>query len=318
MITASVLIIAYNQERTIRQAIESAARQKTDFDFEIIVGDDFSSDGTAAAAEALCGDCPGLTVIRNAHNTGASLNLCGLVRRAHGEYVAFLEGDDYWSDEHKLQKQVDMLRSNPDCSGCSCRTAVVDGSGRLCTDQYISWIRYKSRFELSDFDGVHLPGQTAAMVYRKSVFTEELLEDICSIHRNISDRSFAAAALLGGYIGLCGDTMSCYRVDGDSVTVTGVFSDDGLLINYRLTRELSRLLKKHGRNMSFLKFRLVLAGKAVIKAAVKKDHASEEALREIISDMGCPRFALLCLPAAALGAADKLSELIKRRIIRKN
>lgn len=110
----SVLLLTYNQEAYIAQAIESALMQKTDFDFEILIGDDRSTDGTTAIVERYATVHDRIRLINGPHNVGAVANERRLMENARGKYFAFLEGDDFWTDPQKLQKQVDFLEANPD------------------------------------------------------------------------------------------------------------------------------------------------------------------------------------------------------------
>ena len=111
----SVLLITYNQKDYIAQAIESVLMQKTDFPFEVLIGDDCSTDGTSAIVGSYADAHPDqIRLVGSEHNVGGIANERRLMEQAQGKYLAFLEGDDFWTDEYKLQKQVDFLERNPD------------------------------------------------------------------------------------------------------------------------------------------------------------------------------------------------------------
>jgi glycosyltransferase involved in cell wall biosynthesis len=111
----SVCIITYNQAAYIRQAIESAIAQQTSFDFEIVVGDDHSTDATPTIlAELERAHGPTLRVLRRDANLGVTRNLAETLQACRARYVALLEGDDYWTDPQKLQLQHDFLESYAD------------------------------------------------------------------------------------------------------------------------------------------------------------------------------------------------------------
>ena len=123
----SVVIITYNHEAYIAQAIEGALMQKTNFPFEIIIGEDESSDGTRAICQAYQKKYPDKIrlflrsrkdVIYIGGQATGRYNLMRSFEVAQGKYVAFCEGDDYWTDPYKLQRQVDFLEKNPDYSFC--------------------------------------------------------------------------------------------------------------------------------------------------------------------------------------------------------
>lgn len=113
----SVLMIAYNHERYLVHAVESVVSQQCEFPFELIIGDDCSSDATWDIAQAIQSRHP--DVVRLLHhqpNVGMNENLRLVVAEARGEYLAFCEGDDFWSDTAKLAKQVDAIRQDSGAS----------------------------------------------------------------------------------------------------------------------------------------------------------------------------------------------------------
>lgn len=117
----SVVMLAYRHERYIAQAIESVLGQKTDFNVELIIGEDASPDATLKICqhyERLYPDR--VTVISTGENVscGQNGNFYRTCLRCRGKYVAMCDGDDYWADPFKLQKQVDFMESNPDCTIC--------------------------------------------------------------------------------------------------------------------------------------------------------------------------------------------------------
>lgn len=119
-VVLSVIMITYNHELYIRQAIESVINQKVDFEYEILVGDDASTDHTVRVVSELCEEYPNrIRLIANEVNVGASKNLYNLFMMARGKYVTRLEGDDYWEITPNLQKSIDFLESNEQYIGIS-------------------------------------------------------------------------------------------------------------------------------------------------------------------------------------------------------
>lgn len=109
----SIPMLTYNHEKYIAQAIESVLKQKTDFPFELVIGEDCSTDGTRAIIEAYAQRYPDqIKVVTSAANVGALANNIRTAKACNGKYMATLEGDDFWNDELKLQKQVNFLESN--------------------------------------------------------------------------------------------------------------------------------------------------------------------------------------------------------------
>lgn len=121
----SVLVCTYNQEKYLAQTLDSILMQKCDDAFEILIGDDCSTDDTGKIADEYQSRYPDkVRVIRPEKNGGASLNMVRLIENACGEYLSICDGDDYWLCDDVLQKQIDVFRSSPDigmlCAKAKC------------------------------------------------------------------------------------------------------------------------------------------------------------------------------------------------------
>ncbi|GLU51115.1 glycosyltransferase family 2 protein [Dyadobacter frigoris] len=117
----SVVILTFNQAAFIGKTIESALNQTTNFDYEILVGDDFSTDGARDIILDYQNRYPGkVKAVLHSKNLGQNglFNTIETLKLADGKYIAPLDGDDYWTDVTKLQKQVDFMDSHPDYSAC--------------------------------------------------------------------------------------------------------------------------------------------------------------------------------------------------------
>src|SRR6476659_1088354 len=109
-VKVSVLIVTYNHEKFIETAVRSALAQEADFEFEIVIGEDCSKDGTAAVVKKLAAEFPDrIRAVCNEKNLGLHQNYRQSYFRCRGQYIALLEGDDIWTDKRKLQKQVAYL-----------------------------------------------------------------------------------------------------------------------------------------------------------------------------------------------------------------
>lgn len=114
-LTVSACIITYNQRDYIRQCLEGAVSQKVNFKYEIIIGDDCSTDGTSAICEEFALLYPNLIkILPKTKNLGMTGNWMHTIQNCNGKYIALCEGDDYWTDITKLQQQVDFLEANPE------------------------------------------------------------------------------------------------------------------------------------------------------------------------------------------------------------
>ena len=122
----SVRLMAYNHGTFLRQAIESVLMQRTNFPFELVIGDDFSSDNTSEVLNNYKTDErinilkreKGDSYWHKRQKFGRMFNFVDIVNNCKGKYIALLDGDDYWTDPLKLQKQVDILEANSDYSLC--------------------------------------------------------------------------------------------------------------------------------------------------------------------------------------------------------
>ena len=118
----SVFILTYNHKDFISKAVESVLSQKTDFDFEVVIGDDFSSDGTREILSGLASVNPSKIVLNLRSERGKGTigheNFITTYEKCRGKYIAFLDGDDHWTDDAKLQSQVDFLEKNEDFILC--------------------------------------------------------------------------------------------------------------------------------------------------------------------------------------------------------
>ncbi len=118
-VKVSVLMLTYNQEQYIHEAIRSVMLQKTDFKFELVIGNDASTDETGAICRAWYDNYPGQIVLLNREqNLGLIQNFLQTYAHCQGEYVAICEGDDFWTDKCKLQTQVDFLDAHSTYSTC--------------------------------------------------------------------------------------------------------------------------------------------------------------------------------------------------------
>jgi len=129
----SVFMVTYNHEKYIRQSIESVLKQKTEFQFQLIIGEDFSTDGTREIVKQYSKEYPEtIKAILNPKNLGAQRNSRNVFEECAGKYIALLEGDDYWIDPYKLKKQVDFLEANPEyCLVHSDYNILIDKKKRI-------------------------------------------------------------------------------------------------------------------------------------------------------------------------------------------
>ncbi|MCR5746920.1 MAG: glycosyltransferase [Lachnospiraceae bacterium] len=213
----SVVFITYNHEKYIRQALDSVLSQKTDFDYEVVVGEDHSTDSTRSILDEYRLKYPGrLRILYRDKNFGRpTLNVYETAMACKGKYIATIEGDDFWTDENKLQKAVDFLEANPEYSGCANPALLVGEDGMELSDRsplrLYTW--NKEDYTMEDYRREDIwPGQTASIVTRN--FWKDGKYDYTVIYRAhdfIDDAWILLFALLHGPIHHFDEVMSSWR-----------------------------------------------------------------------------------------------------------
>lgn len=126
----SVLMLAYNHGEYLQQAIEGVLAQKAGIPIELLIGEDCSTDNTLDIALRHQRENPGIVrVITSARNVGSSRNYRRALVAARGEFIAHMDGDDYWLP-NKLARQVEFLRANPDCAAVYTNALTIDHGGK--------------------------------------------------------------------------------------------------------------------------------------------------------------------------------------------
>lgn len=140
----SVIIPCYNYDKYVEQCIMSVLLQKVDFNIEIIVGDDNSTDNSFAIVSRLKhfyqSDKVEFKIIRHETNIGEINNTKSLLSSASGEYIAYLDADDFWIDPQKLTKQIEFLDSNWDHSLCITGFFILEKNKYIPTDDLTQWM----------------------------------------------------------------------------------------------------------------------------------------------------------------------------------
>ena len=160
-----VWMVAYNHEAYIEKAIESIMIQETDFKYQLLIGEDCSTDGTRLICQKLKAKYPGeIELYLHENNRGAHSNgvfLYDKCFQSNAKYVALCEGDDYWIDPLKLQKQVDFLEANPSYVLCYHDSMVVDSENKIIKHSKLE------NYQKKDFSRLEL--NTAAFVLTNTV-----------------------------------------------------------------------------------------------------------------------------------------------------
>ena len=128
----SVILIAYNHEKYIRTALDSIVMQRVNFDYEVLVAEDCSTASTPQILQEYAARYPDIFhLISHKKNVGVVQKSRDARRMCRGKYIAVLEGDDFWTDPLKLQKQVEFMESHPEYSACAHEIEFVNEDGNL-------------------------------------------------------------------------------------------------------------------------------------------------------------------------------------------
>lgn len=216
----TVWCLTYNQKNFIRDALDGFVMQRTNFPFEVIVHDDASTDGTTDIVCDYAAKNPHIikpmieTV--NQWQMGGLKHIVAIMNEKHrrGKYIAFCEGDDYWTDPEKLQRQVNFLESNPDYSMC------FHSAKKKYETNTIAWIDCEN-IQNKDYDPtdifINWTVPTASILCRK-----EAMDFYASLKhpekiQNYDIFIILSCAMVGKLRGMH-EQMSVYRIQGDGLT----------------------------------------------------------------------------------------------------
>lgn len=206
----SVVVTAYNHEKYIRQCLESVLNQKGDFQLEVIVGDDYSTDHTLTIIEEFQKRTPEIfNILPVEKNLGITKNLKRCLAACSGEYIAICEGDDYWTDENKLQKQKDFLELRKDCSMCFSAILLYYEEKKLFIPHHAQSLLQKDAITIEDLIENNYIGNFSCCLYRADV-VKKLPQRIYDL--NMVDWMFNMACSEFGNIGFLREKMSVYRL----------------------------------------------------------------------------------------------------------
>lgn len=265
-ISVSVWMITYNQAPYIAEAIEGVLMQETAFPVELVIGEDGSGDGTRAIILDYCDRYPGrIRLLPDEGNLGMMRNAVRTLRACRGKYVAMCEGDDYWVDKRKLQKQFDFMEANPDCSLCfhAARHAFPEGERDFVQRPFTgdAWIGLRT---VVRGGGTMIP--TASMFFQGK-WTSALPSWFCNAE--VGDYPLCILLALNGRVRYLDEAMCVYRRE-----VAGSWSWGW---SFRKMRRLSRSNNKmlmainaqtRGRHGGVIAEKILLVNLELLKAMV--------------------------------------------------
>jgi len=217
-IVLSIVVITYNHEKYIREALDSILSQKVNFRYEVLVGDDHSHDSTPEIVSEYEEKYPDIfKAFLNSENLGVTRNSYELLMKTKGRYVTTLEGDDYWIDPDKLQIQIDFLENNPDMEGVSNVCYPVDEEGNIISrntsyDSKRHWTYDSHIYTIDDCMNWKMPGQMSSCIYRN--FFRENDHDYTILYKAsplVGDRTISLLIALHGDVFFMNRVMTHYR-----------------------------------------------------------------------------------------------------------
>lgn len=212
----SVSLITYNQEKYIRQCLDGIMMQETSFPIEVLVHDDASTDGTQDIINEYAKRYPDLIKPlfqkENQYSKGVKIDMEFNYQRALGKYIATCEGDDFWTDPHKLQRQVNILEKHPEYSICCHASNLLEEGSQtikapasLCGGAKGMEFNYAKKIQLGWFF------HTLSVVFRKELLNPRQWKEF-SYYRDVHQFYYLLKQGKGYYLD---DVMGTYRLHAE-------------------------------------------------------------------------------------------------------
>jgi glycosyltransferase involved in cell wall biosynthesis len=215
----TVICTSYNHEKFIKKCLDGFVMQKTNFTFEIILHDDASTDNTLKIVKEYESKYPHL--FNNIYQTenhfskkGVSIWTDIMFPKAQGKYIALCEGDDYWIDPYKLQKQVDFLEACPDFSMCFHEVSCLDQKYNKDLGFYTN--SSKDKYVTEDLFDKHFIA-TCSIVFRNNIIFPNWFNNVSS-----GDKLLIFLNSLNGYIKFIDNVMGVYRIHSGGISKTHI------------------------------------------------------------------------------------------------
>ncbi|WP_095161557.1 glycosyltransferase [Pseudomonas sp. Irchel 3F5] len=245
-IKASVCVVAYNQKDYLHACLTSLVEQQVDFGYEIIVGDDASTDGTADVVSEFVERYPQLIVsVRHEKNVGPTANYVSVHSRARGEFVFHMDGDDI-AFPNKLKRQIEFLESNSECVLAWHKVEVFNDAGE------VSRILHENLGQVVDVNAITqkdllrygMLGAHSATAYRRSA-----MPDFSLLKGEVLDYFLVCLILASGNAGRIEEVLGGYRVNAAATTASkkGSLYFKGSPIRDLYAEHLAYFLKSKGR-----------------------------------------------------------------------
>lgn len=202
----SVCIVTYNQENYIGVCLQSIFNQLINYDFEIIVGDDCSTDRTATIIKKFQCEFPGkIKLIENPVNLGSCANYKTVIKQAQGYYIIYIDGDDIMMPG-KIDKQINFLINNSDCVAVVHKLKLIDGAGHVLNKTWPENFA-KDRYNLKEIGLLHPLFGHSSIAFKRRALDVFLKKDV----RDFIDMEIYLELAKQGLIGAINETLGFYR-----------------------------------------------------------------------------------------------------------
>jgi glycosyltransferase involved in cell wall biosynthesis len=225
-ILLSVIVLTYNHRNFVAAALDSIRAQEVDFDFEVILADDASRDGTTEIIESHLTNWAGFRgkpiILFRDKNMGMQRNAINAIERSRGKYIAFLEGDDYWMDSNKIALQVRFLEANPEYFLCSHKTMIQIGDEIFEKEWRLN--KFRERYSVKDYIE-RLFFHTSSIVLKKSGALPKWLESVMQLDQALVILNSSSRA---DKIRVLPRFMSVYRIHPSGITQSSAHKNKDL------------------------------------------------------------------------------------------
>ena len=212
----SVSVVTYNHGPYLARCLDNVLAQQTDFPFEVVIGEDFSSDNTREIALSYQRSHPGNVRINLStsralgdRTRSGRLNYFRNLLSCRGTYIALIEGDDYWTDRRKLQRQVDYLYNHPESAGCFHESVTVDEEGRSIQHAFKNRGYQPSYSQADCLNSLYSGYATASLMFRTEVLTKPFPSYMLAAH---CDELLDLFITANGTLDYLPESMAAYRV----------------------------------------------------------------------------------------------------------
>jgi len=245
----SVAVVSYNHSKYIKQALNSILMQNLDCAYEIIIGDDCSTDETQEIIKEYHKQYPDMIKpILRKNNIGPTKNLYDVLLNCSGKYIAILEGDDFWTDPNKLRLQTDFLENNNSYAACTHRYSVVDEENNIIQESYMGPGRPQDGiYSINDFENYIYFGHLGTLVFRNIILQPKHdYSIISSAHNFVSDMTICVILCCLGDVFVLSENMMSYRsmqVEGGTNYCSTIAKTNLMLERYDYLKKLENYCK---------------------------------------------------------------------------